>query len=684
MFKAAPRSAVRAASVLAAIAGAMTLAPARADQLPEIVVTADRVEEPIGQTGASVTVIPASEVQKLGTKGIADVLRGVAALDVNESGGVGSATEVRLRGANPGETLVLIDGVRVGDPSATDGSLDFGNLSAVDIERIEILRGPQSALYGSDAMGGVINIITRKGGKTPRRNVTVEAGGYGTLSTRATMSGGDDVWTYSLGVNLLHSDGFARYGYRIDRPIVIGDGVTPLPPLPADDPTDKGGASGQFSYRVSDTVTVDAGFSLFGNALRFDNPYAYAASDVFSHYNTSQALIADGFVRTTADTFGGLLRNQLTVFSNVTDRNIWQTEGCYDPAYPYNYGLINCRSGYLGARYGAEYQGDLKLGAFGGLVFGARTETETASTSQSPNPDNSFTPIHAQQTTNSVFAEHRLTLFDRLDLTVGGRIDAIEEGQTFETWRATAAYRIDETGTKLRASAGTGAKAATLYQRFSQYGTPGLLPEQSFGVDAGVDQKLFDDRLTLSATAFASNYDNLVQYGDVNSCTTLQQTELLGCYYNIARARMRGLETSAEATLAPDVLRAKATYTYDDAENLDFGNPSDIDAGLQLYRVPRNSGSLSLIYDGIANLEIEPRLSLVGQRFDIYYNAAMYASQNVILASYAKLDLLANYKINDNLAMFGRIENLTDARYEEVYNFGTAGRSYYAGISYSW
>ena len=199
--------------------GALTLAPAYADQLPEIVVTADRVEEPIGQTGASVTVIRAAEVEKLGTKGVADVLRGVAGLDVDEAGGVGAATQVHLRGANPGETLVLIDGVRVGDAAATDGSVDFGNLAPVDIDRIEILRGPQSALYGSDAMGGVINIITRKGGKTPRRNVTVEAGSYGTLSTRATLSGGDDRWTYSLGVNLLHSDGFPRYGYRIDRPL---------------------------------------------------------------------------------------------------------------------------------------------------------------------------------------------------------------------------------------------------------------------------------------------------------------------------------------------------------------------------------------------------------------------------------------------------------------------------------
>jgi len=666
MFKAAPRSAARAACVLAAFGGALTLAPAYADQLPDIVVTADRVEEPIGQTGASVTVIRAAEVEKLGTTGVADVLRGVAGLDVDESGGVGAATQVHLRGATSGQTLVLIDGVRIGDSAATDGSVDFGNLAPVNIDRIEILRGPQSALYGSDAIGGVINIITRKGAKTPRRNVTVEAGSYGTLSTKATLSGGDDRWTYSLGVNLLHSDGFPRYGYRIDRPLTDGAG-DPLPALPSDDPTNKGGLAGRFTYKLSDTATIDAGFSLFGNALRFDNPYAYVASDVFSHYNHSQALIGDGFVRANFESLGGMLHNSLTVFSDITDRDIWEAEGCYKADYT----PFNCRSGYVGVRYGAEYQGDLKLGGYGDFVFGARNETETARSSQSPDPyDGSFTAIDAQQITNSVFAEQRLKLFNRLDLTLGGRIDAIEGGQTFDTWRATAAYHIDETGTKLRASAGTGAKAATLYQRFSQFGFAGLAPEQSFGFDVGVDQTLFDGRATVSATVFDTRYRDLIDFADVSACTQAQITAGGGCYYNVGRADISGVELSGDVTLVPDIWRARASYTYLDAR--------DLDTNTQLLRRPRNKGALSLIYDGIAKLEVEGRLTLVGSRLDYNYPA------DVTLAPYAKLDVLANYKVNDNLAMFGRIENLTDARYEEVYNYGVAGRSYYAGISYSW
>ena len=306
---------------------------ADAPTAPDIVVTADRVEEPATKTGASITVISAAEIEKTGAKGVADVLRGVPGVDVHEAGGIGTATSVAIRGSNPGETLVLIDGVRIGDPTATDGSVDFGNLAVTDIERIEVLRGPQSALYGSDAMGGVINIITRKGTQTPHRSVSIEAGRYGTIDTRASMSGGDDRWTYAFSIDALHSDGFPRYGYRIDRPIVIGDGVTPLPPLPADDPTNKGGATGRMSYRVSDDVTVETGLAAYGNMIRFDNPFAMIPSDVFSHFNHSTAEIFDGYSRVIADTFGGALRNQLTIFGNVTDRNVWEAEGCFDASF---------------------------------------------------------------------------------------------------------------------------------------------------------------------------------------------------------------------------------------------------------------------------------------------------------------------------------------------------------------
>jgi outer membrane cobalamin receptor len=166
-----------------------TLSTQNATTLPDVTVTADRVEEPVNSTGSDVTVIPGSRIQQRGAQGITEVLREVVGVTVTQTAGPSSLTEVRLRGADSGQALVMIDGVPIGNVAGTDGSVDFGNLTALDIDRIEIVRGPQSSLYGSDAMSGVINIITKKGAKgKPVRTVNIEGGSYGTIQGRASIS----------------------------------------------------------------------------------------------------------------------------------------------------------------------------------------------------------------------------------------------------------------------------------------------------------------------------------------------------------------------------------------------------------------------------------------------------------------------------------------------------------------
>jgi vitamin B12 transporter len=673
MFKPARPHCARPISLVAVLLGATALPSfAIADDaapLPEVVVTADRIVEPIASTGSSITVIPGSQVAKWGTRGITETLREAVGVDVTPSGGPGSQTYVRIRGGDPGAVLVLIDGQRVGNVSATDGALDFGNLTAVNIDRIEVLRGPQTALYGSDAMAGVINIITKKGTPgDPVRSVSIEGGSYGAISGRASVSGGDEHWTYSLGVNVGYTDGFPQYGYRINRPLTIGDGVTPLPALPWGDPNTKGGANGNFSYRISPTASIDFGFSVFGNGLRFDNPYAFVAADVFSSQNNSQAWMGSEYLRFNFLTFDGALNNHVTFFQNTTYNQTQQTEGCYDAFY----NSFTCATIYHGVRWGGEYQGDLSLGRLGSVIFGARDEQEAASNSQNPNPnDGSFSPINASQVTNSAFVNYRAPILPNLEATFGGRIDAILGGSTFVTGRTTLAYRIDETGTKLHASFGNGAKAPTLYQRYSQYGDPNLQPEQSVGGDVGVDQQLFGDRATVSATYFNTYYTNLISFADVPSCT-VAQFALGGCYYNVNKASTQGVELSGTVDLLPGVLRARAGYTYTDAINLQ--------TNAQLLRVPMNSGSINLVYTGIDRLEIAPRLLLVGPAND--YNFA--AGGNVTLAGYARLDIFANYKLSDQYLAYLRLENVTDAKYETVYNYGTPGFSVYAGLTHAW
>jgi vitamin B12 transporter len=631
----------------------------------ETVVTPDRVEEPVSRTASSVTVIPAADIQKRGAKGFTDVLRGVPGLDIYETGGPGASTSVYLRGSTPGQTLVLIDGVRIGDPASTDGSVDLGGLVVTDIERIEVLRGPQSALYGSNAMGGVINIITRKGEGPPRGWALTEGGSYGTAHGRASISGSEDRLSYAFAVDGLHTDAFARYGYRIARPLTIGDKVTPLPPLPWSDPTTKGGATARVAYRLSDDLSIEGGFTGYDNSIRFDNPYAFVAADVFNPFNHLHATFLQGYARIDADVFDHMLHNRFTMFANATNRDVWQTESCYDASF----NALDCRLGFRGGRRGLEYQGDLKLGPFGLLTFGARNETESAHTSQDPSTPDTFTPIDAVQTTHSGFAQHQFTVLDRFDVAYSGRIDAVENNHTFETWRATAAYRLEETGTKLRATAGSGARVASLFQRFSQYGDPALRPETSVGFDIGVDQKLFDDRVFASASLYDNRFRNLIEFGSSPSCST---TQVFGCYYNVGRAETKGVEFAGEAVVVPGEWRVRATYTYLVAKNLVTQQA--------LRRRPRNKGSASLIYTGIPGLELEARVTVVGSNPDYDFINA----RRVTLAPYAKVDIFANYKLDETFSMFGRIENVGDVRYEEVLNYGTAGRSFYGGMKFTW
>jgi vitamin B12 transporter len=629
------------------------------------VVTPDRVEEPPVRTASSVTVVSSAEVEKRGSLGLSDVLRGVPGLDLYETGGPGAQTSVFLRGSTPGQTLLLIDGVRIGDPSSADGSVDLGGLVATGIERIEVLRGPQSALYGSDAMGGVISIITRKGEGKPRGSLLTEGGRYGTAHTRASASGSENRLSYAFSIDALHTDAFPRYGYRISRPLTIGDGVTPLPPLPWSDPTNKGGATARVAYRLSEDLSIEGGFAGYSSAIRFDNPYAFVAADVFDHFNHQHSTFAQGYARLTADLFEHCLHNRLTLYGNATDRNVWQTESCFDA----NFSSFNCRFGFRGGRRGAEYQGDLKAGPFGALTFGARNETETAHTSQDPAPLGTFTPIDQVQTTHSGFIQHRFTLFERLDITYGGRIDAVDRNHTFETWRATSAYHIDETGTKLRATAGTGARVASLYQRFSQYGDPSLKPETSIGFDAGIDQELFGGRATASVSLFDNRFHNLINFGSSPSCSS---TQIFGCYFNVGRAETKGVEFAGEAILSPGAWLMRATYTHLVAKNLVTQRT--------LLRHPRDKGSASLIYTGIPSLEVEARVIVVGPNPDYDY----IRSKRVTLAPYARIDAFANYRLDDGLTIFGRVENVGDVRYEEVYNYGTTGRAFYGGVKFTW
>ena len=324
------------------------------------------------------------------------------------------------------------------------------------------------------------------------------------------------------------------------------------------------------------------------------------------------------------------------------------------------------RTDYIGNSVGAEYQSTLKLGWAGSLIYGARTQHETADTYLTkllPVSVGRTPQLSATQDTNSLFALWQLPVGERLTLTLGGRMDDVASVATFETWRATAAYAVTETGTKLRASAGTGAKAPTLYQLNAPiYGNSSLSPEQSIGYDAGIDQALFNGRVNLSATVFENRFSNLIDFA-------YDAANPLGHYINVSRAETAGVELGADVTLLPGFARLTAAYTYLHAK--------DLATGLTLQRRPSDVMRLALTLTPTEQWMIEPRILYVSRRFS-------GNGETSPLAAYTRVDLYSEYKIDQTWKVYARGENIFNARYQEVANYGTTGPAIYGGVSATW
>lgn len=595
-------------------------AAAHADDVPSIVVTPYYVPTATARAGTAITVITHDQIAHSGAGSVAQLLQTVPGLSVTESGGVGSSTTVSIRGAEPGHTLVLIDGVRVNEPAASSGGFDLSQLTLTNIDRIEVVRGPQSALYGSDAMGGVINIVTKKAAKgESHAAVTVEGGSYGT--ERATLSASKSEGAFSLAGSgtWFNTTGFSRQGNRDHDE---RDGAEKF----------AGNLNG--SVDAGDGVRLDFGVDGYNETAGFDesgNPDA----------DSSQTrTLMNGYTRVTFPSFDNWLHNSVTAFAMSDSRHVYDDFNGGPSVTDFN-----------GSDVGAEYQGDFTLGSNGTFLFGTRIEQESATVTGS-------TPLSGTRDLYALYAMQQLNVGDRLHLSFGGRYDGATEGDGFLTGRTTAVYDISETETRLHASLGTGAKRPTFYELDAPYfGNPDLQNETSWGADLGVDQALFDGRLTLGATGFYNRFHNLIDFAGIGYQAI-----------NITDAETAGAELSGTANIVPGKLAASATYTYLYTRNLE--------SGLPLSRRPENSGTLALTYTGIDRLSATLAATFVGTRTNS-------PSASIWLPAYTRVDVNADYRLNDHVTLFGRIVNLFNATYQDPYGYNTSGFAVYAGLTAS-
>lgn len=625
-----PTGGVFLAAAIAGTAIAGTAAQAAENEptlLPETVVTATRTATQSRKVGSAITVITGEELARRQIRFVSDALRGVPGVSVNRTSTPGSFTELRLRGSEANQTLVLVDGIEVNDP-ALGSQFDFANMPTAGIDRIEVLRGPQSVLYGSDAVGGVVNIITKRGKGTPTVRASAGGGSFGAFETKGGIRAGGKRYSVALTGAYSRTDGISSAS--ADRGNSETDGYR------------NGSMTGNVAIRPTEEIEL----SFAGRWQR-----AFLETDGFT-----TVAVDDDSTTESRERYG-----RLGIKATLLD-GLWQhrLSGSLFEKERDNGGGAFGASGSTGVRRLWQYQTDLVFEteavtkAEHTATFGVENERDGITT------ESSFSTVDRTLRTQSYFGQYQLGLFDRLFLTGGGRFDDNDLFKNSTTYRLTGALQIPKTRSKLHASVGTAVKNPTVFELFgftsTFTGNPDLEPETARGFDVGVEQKFFGTPFVGDVTYFQNRIDNLILgFGG----TAVNQA---------GTSRITGVEVTGRARLA-DGLDLGASYTWMTTTDA---------AGTQLLRRPRHMASLRLNYGFLENKRANVNLDLTvnGPQRDIAFGPL----RQVTLGGYALLNAAAAYRVNRHVELFVRAENLLDDSYEEVYTFGTPGISAFAGV----
>jgi vitamin B12 transporter len=606
-----------------------------------IVVTATRTEQPLERTGESISVITRADLEAQQLVLVSDALAQTPGVTIVRNGGVGQLTTIGIRGAAAGQSLVLVDGVRINDPSSTDDEALLGDLFVNNIERIEILRGPQSTLYGSDAIGGVVDIITQRGGATPFSLLaTGEGGSFGSARFNLAANGTDGELEYGAGANYVHTDGTPAADPR--------NGNT------RDDRYTNVGLTENARLNLTDQVSVDLRSYYTNTRYDFDANFApplFLIADS-TDYGTNQ--LAAGYLGLNADFFDGHFHNRLALIGSDSERKTFPNGGAPEEFFA------------DGGAWRLEYQGIVDVDADNQATFGAESQTTTIATESIFDPAR----IKGADRIDSLYGQWQSTLFQQLTLTGGVRYDHDHAFGSHVSYKAAGAWSLFDGMTIVRANYGTGFKAPTLYELDSEYSNPitRLKPETARGWEAGFDTFLFDDRIKTSATYFSRNTSDQIDFfscfGPASGPGCAQRFLVGGYYFNIDRTRADGVELEATAKLA-DTLTAQLSYTDMTAINLDTRT--------SLERRPQLLAHATLTWTPTADVTLGGTVGFVGKRWDDQANTMPLSSNTLV-------NLFGSYQLTDSLQVFARVENLFGIRYEPVTGYGAPRRGVFAGV----
>jgi len=598
------------------------------------VVTATRSETPATSVSSTVTVITAEQLRQSQALTVAEALRDVPGVDIARAGGLGATASVFMRGTESNHTLVLVDGVELASPGGVDGAVDLADLSTEGVERIEILRGPASSLYGSDALGGVIHVITRKGQGPVRFSLQAEGGAFDTFRGTASAAGTAKQATYALTASRLSASGISHARFANGNSERDGYGRTLL--------------NGRFGYEVSTAVRAAVSLRFtqahselddFGFVgLEDDRDFTQRTDQLLVHPEVSWSL------------FEGKWRQEVGLAFSHHSRSL-------DNA-PDGVGDFLSRGLYLGRKTRLDWVHRLALHPNNSAMALVETEWDAADIQSLAFGSTSRTPWTTMRTVSAALQDQQ-RLFDRMTLTASARVDVHSVfGQAF-TYSVGAVGTVPGTDTQLRANIGTGFKAPTVLQLADPlYGNAALKPERSLAYEAGAEQVFGNTGFSLGATVFRNDIQNLIGFDSATFASI-----------NVGRARILGLESFAQWQTEGWRVRLDGTWM----------RPLDLVTGKDLVRRARQKVVLSAHWMPSPRTSLGARLGYVGTRTDL--DLSTFPSTERPLSPYWLASLMVRHGLTSQLSVFGRVENLLNQRYEDILGYATPGISAYAGVS---
>jgi len=627
----------------------LVLAPAPVSE--HVVVSATRGEATLSSLGVSADVLDRQRIDERAAPSLLPLLQEVPGVATARAGQTGLQGSVFIRGGESRYACVLVDGVAVNQPG---GSFDFGTVLPFELERVEVVRGAASSLYGNDALAGVVSLQTRRArpGESPSLRAEGEAGSFDWQRGLLATSGARGRFDWNAGVQRLTTDNEEPNSRFEQTAAALSAGAK------IDSRTDA-----RAVVRFDDNTTGTPGPTAFG---RPDQDASFERQDIVVSTSVRRAearlsqQVSVGYART----------NQLSL--NPVDSGPWVPEwdgvsGSFPLLdFPNAAGFQNRT-----ARLDAGYQADLSVGTRHLLTAGGEVEHETGDLG-----NRAEERLQPERTNFGAYVQDRVLLGRRAYLTVGGRVERNGSYGTHAVPRAALAVRLrdGEDATTLRASAGMGIKEPSFLESYGESffakGNPDLDPERSTTFDAGVEQRLFGSRLRASVTAFHNEYKDQIAY------TVVDFDTFEGSYVNLARTRAQGIEVALEARPITS-LHLFGQYTYLDSEILE--SPSDFDpvyaVGEPLLRRPRHQGSLSAQLS-FARWSAGATLVRVGERADSDFVGLGLTRS----AAYTRLDARLRVRVAGPVEAFVMAENLLDAEYQEVLGYPALGRSVRGGL----